>query len=107
MYRVCVFQCCLKNESHPQTIYVLLRVQYARIRFFIPVISLSLVQTHPSCRFTSTSPPQQDEPTTVAEALSVIQHTHERWQSLMAGQAEHDADFWLGETPETAAGDGW
>ncbi|CAM9795230.1 unnamed protein product, partial [Ectocarpus fasciculatus] len=49
----------------------------------------------------------QDEPTTVDEALAVIQHTHERWQSLMAGQAEHDDDFWLGETPETAAGDGW
>ncbi|CBJ26660.1 similar to 3-phosphoadenosine 5-phosphosulfate synthase 2 isoform 2 [Ectocarpus siliculosus] len=49
----------------------------------------------------------QDEPTTVDEALAVIQHTHERWQSLMAGQAEHDEDFWLGETPETAAGDGW
>ncbi|CAB1117920.1 unnamed protein product [Ectocarpus sp. CCAP 1310/34] len=48
-----------------------------------------------------------DEPTTVDEALAVIQHTHERWQSLMAGQAEHDDDFWLGETPETAAGDGW
>eukprot|EP00903_Cladosiphon_okamuranus_P011445 g10782.t1 len=49
----------------------------------------------------------QDEPTTVAEALQVIQHTHDRWLALMAGQAEHDADFWLGETAETAPGDGW
>lgn len=39
----------------------------------------------------------QDEPTTVEEALAVIQHTHERWVSLMAGEAQHDADFWLGE----------
>lgn len=51
----------------------------------------------------------QDEPTTVDEALAVIQHTHERWVALMAGQAEHDADFWLGEDgpDEADAGGGW
>lgn len=51
----------------------------------------------------------QDEPTTVEEALAVIQHTHERWVSLMAGEAEHDADFWLGEAgpDEADAGGGW
>lgn len=44
---------------------------------------------------------KQDEPTTVDEALAVIQHTNERWMALMAGEADHDAEFWLG--PDSAA----
>lgn len=78
---------------------------YTQTRYFFVTCNLHLSLCLIDSRLFDLPP--QDEPTTVAEALSVIQLTHERWQSLMAGQAEHDADFWLGETPETAAGDGW
>lgn len=39
------------------------------------------------------------------EAIAVINHTHERWVALKSGEAEHDADFWLG--PVEAVKDGW